>query len=242
MNFNKACKLAGMMCICGAVTVMAPQTVKAAEPAAAEADTASEAGVADINMVAQVDAGNVTIYADQNESSAVLAQAVAGSSYDVLGGGPGWVKVSVNGQEGYIQNGDEITVEKAAKQAEQAAVSKRQQVVDYALQFVGGRYVYGGSDPHTGTDCSGFTRYVMQHAAGVGMNRSSGSQAVQGRSVSADEIQPGDLVFYSSGSRINHVALYIGNGQIVHASTERTGIKISNWTYRSPVKIVSVLG
>ena len=82
----------------------------------------------------------------------------------------------------------------------------------------------------------------MQNGAGVSLNRSSGSQAAQGVSISAAQMQPGDLIFYGNGKRINHVALYIGNGQIVHASTERTGIKISNWNYRAPVKIVSVLG
>lgn len=64
----------------------------------------------------------------------------------------------------------------------------------------------------------------------------------QGREVSAAEIRPGDLVFYASGKRINHVALYIGNGQVVHASNERTGICVSEWTYRNPAKIVNVLG
>ena len=55
-------------------------------------------------------------------------------------------------------------------------------------------------------------------------------------------MQPGDLIFYGNGSRVNHVAMYIGDGQIVHASTERTGIKVSNWNYRTPVRIASVLG
>ena len=67
-------------------------------------------------------------------------------------------------------------------------------------------------------------------------------QATQGRAISADQMRPGDLIFYSSGSRINHVALYIGNGQVVHASTPETGIKTSPWNYRTPVKIVNVMG
>lgn len=133
--------------------------------------------------------------------------------------------------------------EKAAAEAEAAAASvstTRQNLVNFALQFVGGPYRAGGNDPHTGADCSGFVKYVMQNGAGISMNRSSGSQATQGRSISSSEMQPGDLIFYGSGSGINHVAMYIGNGQIVHASTYRTGIKVSNWNYRSPVKIVSM--
>lgn len=131
--------------------------------------------------------------------------------------------------------------EAEAQAALTASAQRRQNLVNYALQFVGGRYKAGGNDPHTGADCSGFTRYVMQHGAGVSLNRSSGSQATQGRTISANEMQPGDLIFYGNGSRVNHVAMYIGNGQIVHASTYSTGIKISQWNYRAPVRIASVL-
>lgn len=130
--------------------------------------------------------------------------------------------------------------EEAATKAAEEAASARQNLVDYALQFVGGPYRAGGNDPHTGVDCSGFVRYVMQHGAGISMNRSSGSQATQGHAVNSSQMQPGDLLFYSGGSGINHVAMYIGDGKIVHASTYATGIKISKWNYRNPVKIVSM--
>lgn len=130
--------------------------------------------------------------------------------------------------------------EEAAARAAEEAASARQNLVDYALQFVGGPYRAGGNDPHTGVDCSGFVRYVMQHGAGISMNRSSGSQAIQGHAVNSSQMQPGDLLFYSGGSGINHVAMYIGDGKIVHASTYATGIKISKWNYRNPVKIVSM--
>lgn len=132
-------------------------------------------------------------------------------------------------------------VEAEAQAALEANAQRRQNLVNYSLQFVGGRYKAGGNDPHTGADCSGFTRYVMQHGAGVSLNRSSSAQATQGRTVSADEMQPGDLIFYGNGSRVNHVAMYIGNGQIVHASTYSTGIKISQWNYRTPIRIANVL-
>lgn len=129
----------------------------------------------------------------------------------------------------------------AEKSAAKQATDARQNLVNYALQFVGGPYRAGGNDPHTGADCSGFVKYVLEHGAGISMNRSSSSQATQGTPISANQMQPGDLIFYGNGSRINHVALYIGNGQIVHASTYKTGIKISNWNYRTPVKITSVM-
>lgn len=118
----------------------------------------------------------------------------------------------------------------------------RSEIVTYALQFVGNRYKYGGTNPNTGVDCSGFTSYVMRHAASVELPHSSGGQSRMGRVVSSSEMRPGDIICYGSGKRINHVALYIGNGQIVHASTEKTGIKVSRWNYRTPVRIVNVLG
>ncbi len=135
----------------------------------------------------------------------------------------------------------QAAAEESARQ-EEAEQELRQSVVSYALSFVGGRYVYGGTDPHSGVDCSGFTRYVLKNAAGILVGRSSRDQAAEGTTVSADSMQPGDLLFYASGSRVNHVAMYIGDGKIVHASTERTGIKVSAWNYRSPVRIASFLG
>lgn len=130
--------------------------------------------------------------------------------------------------------------EAAAAEAAEATANARQNLVNYALQFVGGPYRAGGNDPRTGVDCSGFVRYVMQNGAGISMNRSSGSQATQGYAVSSSQMQPGDLLFYSGGSGINHVAMYIGDGKIVHASTYATGIKISKWNYRNPIKIISM--
>lgn len=182
----------------------------------------------------------------------VLTTAKAGSVFEILEDlGNGWMKIRVNDTEGYLPVSGNAEVEEAEagemEQVQKEAIEssnsyKRQQLVSYALQFVGGPYRYGGSDPHTGTDCSGFTRYVYQHGLGISLSRSSGSQASQGTAISASQIQPGDLLFYGSGKSINHVAMYIGDGKIVHASTEATGIKVSNWNYKNPVKIVSVLG
>lgn len=120
--------------------------------------------------------------------------------------------------------------------------STRAQIANYAVQFVGNPYVWGGTSLTNGADCSGFTMSVMAHF-GISLPHNSAAQANCGRSISSSEMRPGDLIFYggSSGS-INHVALYIGNGQVCHASSAKTGIKISTWNYRSPVKIVNVLG
>lgn len=100
-------------------------------------------------------------------------------------------------------------------------------VVAYAKQFLGNPYVYGGSSLTKGTDCSGFTMSVYAHF-GYSLNRSSYTQVYNGRAVSMSSLLPGDLLFYKyNGSTISHVAMYIGGGQIIHASTPSTGITIS---------------
>ena len=97
-----------------------------------------------------------------------------------------------------------VRAEAEAKEAAERETSVRQNLVSYALQFVGGPYRAGGNDPRTGVDCSGFIKYVLQNGAGVSMNRSSTTQATQGVAINANQMQPGDLIFYGSGSRINH--------------------------------------
>ena len=104
-----------------------------------------------------------------------------------------------------------------------------QQIAGYACQFLGNPYVYGGSSLTNGTDCSGFTMAVYAQF-GYSLSHSSGVQMGQGTPVSLDAVQPGDIICYSG-----HVGLYIGGGQIVHASTESTGIIISNMYYTTPI-------
>lgn len=105
-------------------------------------------------------------------------------------------------------------------------------VANYGLQFVGNPYVYGGTSLTNGTDCSGFTMGVYRNF-GVSLPHSSGAQRSCGYAVgSIAEAQPGDLICYSG-----HVGIYIGGGQIVHASTAATGIKVSNCSYRSILAI-----
>ena len=105
-------------------------------------------------------------------------------------------------------------------------------VADYALQFVGNPYVYGGTSLTGGTDCSGYTQSVYRHF-GVSIPRTSGEQAGFGREIPYEDMEPGDLVCYSG-----HVAMYIGGGRIVHASSRKEGIKVSNDpAYRTIVSI-----
>ena len=188
-------------------------------------------------------APSVEVHLSANEHSRSVGQVRRGQTYEVLSNqGNGWVKISTGSGEGYIKTSGKASLVEKNRETVDLSARQRRQTVEFALQFVGGTYVFGGVDPNNGVDCSGFTRYVYQHGLGISLSRSSGSQASQGTAISASQMQPGDLLFYGSGKSINHVAMYIGDGKIVHASTEATGIKVSNWNYKNPVKIVSVLG
>ena len=125
--------------------------------------------------------------------------------------------------------------EEAARKAEEARVAKRQEIADFALQFVGNPYVYGGTSLTNGADCSGFVMSVFAQF-GYELPRVAAAQCAASQKKSAEEIEVGDLVFYGDGG-IDHVALYIGDGKIVHASTAATGIKVSDYNYRAPAAV-----
>ncbi len=116
----------------------------------------------------------------------------------------------------------------------------RTAIVAYAKQFLGNPYVYGGTSLTNGADCSGFTQSVFAHF-GITTGRSSRDQAAKGKEISMSAIQPGDLLFYASGNYINHVAIYIGDGKIIHSSNPTTGITITKYNYRTPCKAVTFL-
>lgn len=120
-----------------------------------------------------------------------------------------------------------------------ANAALREAIVTYALQFVGNPYVYGGNSLTNGTDCSGFVKLIYQEF-GYSLTRRASLQYNEGRRISVDELKPGDLIFYGNGE-VDHVTMYIGNGQVVHASTARTGIKISSMNYRSIYGAVSII-
>ena len=112
--------------------------------------------------------------------------------------------------------------------------SNGQAIVDYACQFIGNPYVWGGTSLTDGADCSGFVQTVFANF-GLYLSRTAESQSYGGTSISLDNLQPGDLLFYNSTGSIDHVAIYIGGGQIVHAANSRSGIIISNAYYQTPV-------
>ena len=125
--------------------------------------------------------------------------------------------------------------EEEAKKAEEQRLAKRQAVVDFALQFEGNPYVYGGTSLTNGADCSGFVMSVFANF-GYSLPRVAADQCAASTGKDISQLEPGDLVFYGNGY-IDHVALYIGDGKIIHASGAATGIKISNYDYQQPAAI-----
>ena len=138
----------------------------------------------------------------------------------------------------------EKTAEEEEKKAEEQRLEKRQAVVDFALQFEGNPYVYGGTSLTNGADCSGFVMSVFANF-GYSLPRVAAAQCDASTKKDISQLEPGDLVFYGSGY-IDHVALYIGGGQVVHASNSapypRGGIKISNVNYRTPICARRIIG
>ncbi len=151
-----------------------------------------------------------------------------------------WVQVAVDNEIGYIRR-DLVTVSyqlrKAISYSESTGSSVRAQMVSYAKQFLGNRYVFGGTSLTRGIDCSAFTMKIYQKF-GYNISRTSRTQAAKGRKISVYDVKPGDLVFYENNGYIYHVAMYIGGGQVIHASSPSTGIIISNLSYRSICKAV----
>lgn len=128
---------------------------------------------------------------------------------------------------------------KTVHSSKKSGVSSGQaSIVEYAKKFLGNRYVWGGESLTNGVDCSGFTM-CLYAKYGHSLPHNAAAQAGVTRSVSSPK--PGDLFFYSNGSRINHVAMYIGGGMVIHASNPTDGIKISTAYYRKPVKIGRVM-
>lgn len=197
--------------------------------------------------LATSNASGLRVRMEPNTDSEVIITMIEGQEIEVTNELDGWYEVSVDGDIGYV-SADYVTITTGLQTAMTlsefrygAGVSDvRVDLCNYALQFVGNPYVWGGTSLTKGADCSGFTMSVMAHY-GVYLPHSSRAQANSGTRVSASEAKPGDLFFYGKGKSISHVAIYIGNGQIVHASTRKTGIKISSAYYRNPICVTRVI-
>ena len=186
---------------------------------------------ADVDDVSAVSDGDVEVlsiedgFSDGADSISAFASALADKT--------------VSEVQGYQEAKAEAArkAEEERKAAEEARLEMRQGIVDFALQFVGNPYVYGGTSLTNGADCSGFVMSVFAEF-GYELPRVAVAQCSASEKKSVADIEVGDLVFYGEGC-IDHVALYIGDGKIVHASTAATGIKVSDYDYRAPAAVGS---
>lgn len=210
------------------------------------------------SLMAIVNTDRLNVRTSPSTDASIWTQISKEERYSVVQQLDGWVQIELDGgdeDEGndsaYISTRDNnVEVRYALTEAikfsplEELAnqqASRRNQIVNFAIKYVGNPYVWGGTSLTRGADCSGFVQSVMKNF-GITLPRTSREQAKVGRSIKSSEMRPGDLIFYANSSgTINHVAMYIGNGQIVHAASSRSGIKISTWNYRSPKTIRSVI-
>lgn len=168
-------------------------------------------------------------------SSTILGELKNGTAVTVLSTSNGWSKVSYAGKAGYISADYLVTASSGtaispSNTAASVSISaKRQSVLNYAAQFLGVPYVYGGSTP-SGFDCSGFTSYVFKNTVGS-IPRVAQAQYDATSRVSRDDLLPGDLVFFgSSTSSISHVGIYVGSNQFIHAPSTGDVVKYSSLT------------
>ena len=201
-----------------------------------------------VSTVARVTSDGVRIREEASLESAVLTQVLTGEELEVLEDLGDWVKVSVDDDVAYI-SAEYVEIEEklacAVSMSELAygtGISDvRVDLVEYAKQFLGNPYVWGGTSLTKGADCSGFVQSIFKHY-GISLSRTARAQSKDGTKINSSELLPGDLIFYAdSRGTINHVTIYIGGGQVIHASSRKTGIKISKYNYRTPVKYVRVI-
>lgn len=172
-----------------------------------------------------INGNNVRFRSAPTTSSAVLAELYYGNAVTITGKSGDWTAVTYNGRSGFVYSSYVKEGEYSYSSSGGSATGR--EIADFALKFVGYNYCWGGKDPSTGFDCSGLMYYVYSQF-GYTLNRVASDQARNGVHVDPSDLQPGDLLcFYSSGSYIGHVGMYIGNNQFVHASTSTTGVIIS---------------
>ncbi len=197
--------------------------------------------------VAKVMTDSLKVRAEANTESEVITLVANGEELEVVDVEGDWVRVNLDDEEvfvsaEYVKVSSELAT--AVTMTEllygQGVSDVRVDLCQYAKEFLGNPYVWGGTSLTNGADCSGFVLSIYKKY-GISLPHYSGSQANCGTTISVSEAKPGDLIFYGKGSTINHVAIYIGGGQVIHASSPKTGIRISNVSYRTPLKAVRII-
>ena len=221
------------------LTTTKPQVTENNQTSSSSNTSSSKSDIEEVKETVYATAG-VNIRAKASADADKIGTLAAGGSITRTGKtSSGWSRVDYNGQTGYIKS-DYLTTTKPTVTSNTTASSTSsssslgQQIADFAVQYVGYPYVYGGNSLTNGVDCSGFTQQVYLHF-GYSIPRRASIQATVGTSVAISDLQPGDLVFYGDSEGVGHVVIYIGNGKVVHASTPSKGIIISDLYYRTPM-------
>lgn len=197
--------------------------------------------------MARVTTDSLKVRAEASTESEVITLVPNGEELEVVSVDGDWVRVYLDDEEvfvfaEYVEVTSELST--AITMTEllygQGVSDIRVDICQYAKEFLGNPYVWGGTSLTKGADCSGYVQSIFKKY-GVKLPRTSREQGKSGTTIKVSEAKPGDLIFYGNGKTINHVAIYIGGGQVIHASSPKTGIKISNVSYRSPIKAVRVL-
>ena len=210
--------------------------------------------------VVEAEDGYINIREEMSTDSEVVGKIRKDAICEVVSIEDGWCEIESGDIKGYISNDYLITGVDANEKAEammaegkelETAITMMEyrygkgvtdiqmEICEYARQFVGNPYVWGGTSLTKGADCSGFTLSVYRKY-GVSLPHSSKAQANCGTRIDVSEVQPGDLVFYG-GKNIHHVAMYIGNGQVVHAQSAKTGIVVTSMYYNTPTRVARIL-
>ena len=210
--------------------------------------------------VVEAEDGYINIREEMSTDSEVVGKIRKDAICEVVSIEDEWCEIESGEIKGYISSEYLLTGEKANEKAEElmtegveletaitmmeyrygkGVTDIQMEICEYARQFVGNPYRWGGTSLTKGADCSGFTLSVYANY-GVSLPHSSKAQANCGTRIDLSELQPGDLVFYG-GSNIHHVAMYIGNGQVVHAQSTNTGIVVSSMNYNTPTRAVRIL-
>lgn len=178
--------------------------------------------------IARVLVDTLNVRKDANVSSPIVTKVTKGEELEVVSATDQWVQIlTKDGHDAYVAR-EHIAFDELMNMKKLSGQSTLgEEIAEKAMQYLGRPYVYGGTSLTNGIDCSAFTQ-AMYRQAGVNISRTSRTQIHDGQRVSIDSLEAGDLVFYGYNNYISHVALYIGNGEIIHASSPKTGVKISS--------------
>lgn len=198
-----------------------------------------------VDRIATVKASKLNVRSKASTKGKVLTRIKKGAKYKILDTTSKWVKITANKKKGWVfkehvsiaYDFEYATPISSGNSSNQSTGKK---IASYAKKFVGNPYVYGGTSLTKGADCSGFTQSIYKKFK-ITLPRTSRQQEKVGKKIATSSRREGDLIFYSRNGTVNHVAIYIGNNKVVHASNKKEGIKISKYNYRKVYSVRRVI-